>query len=171
MSSFMFALMSPFGIQAEHSSDSVTLALSAVAWTPVTSGQNSEWNILNLLRHLGREIQKRRDITASDQLNGKTISSQEAKSLTKKVLPDIVFLFFCACLIHKISLTQNSVFHLQMWIGFSTDKLKCGYLAYMRIFGMCAIYFRKAFNTFLHSQTYDSLSYSICAIFCCTITR
>lgn len=67
----------------------VSLQLGTVAWPPVTSDQNLEWNILNLQWHLSREIQKRRHITASDQLNGETVYSQEAKMSTQKVFPDL----------------------------------------------------------------------------------
>lgn len=81
----------------------VSLSLGSVAWTPVTSGQNSEGNILNLRRHVSREIQKRRDVTASDQLNGETVSSQETKSLPKKFSLTFFFCFVLfAYLIHKI---------------------------------------------------------------------
>lgn len=90
----------------------VSLSLGSVAWTPVTSGQNFEWNILNLRRHPGREIQTRRDITASDQLNGETVSSQETKSLPEKF--PLTFFFVCMFNLRNLQ-QQNSAFHTWMW--------------------------------------------------------
>lgn len=142
----MFALMFQFGIQAEHSSMSVTLArLCGLTFSHIrpkfrveyfesamTSQQRDSERSLPLINLMGRLSRHKK---------------QKISTLKKFSLTSVWFNL-------QNLQQQNSVKYV---LFITTDS---GYLSNRRIFGMCAICFHQwiASKTFLHSQIENSLN-------------